>query len=73
MIYICLRVRLVSDTSLKRAFEGKLVPQDPTDEPADKLLKHIRRERVSSNMEEGRNGSARRTSGKRKGYIQKQK
>jgi type I restriction enzyme S subunit len=27
---------------LKRAFEGKLVPQDPTDEPADKLLARIR-------------------------------
>ncbi len=27
---------------LKRAFEGRLVPQDPTDEPADKLLARIR-------------------------------
>jgi type I restriction enzyme S subunit len=27
---------------LKRAFAGKLVPQDPTDEPAEELLKRIR-------------------------------
>ena len=27
---------------LKRAFEGRLVPQDPTDEPAEKLLERIR-------------------------------
>jgi type I restriction enzyme S subunit len=30
---------------LKRAFEGRLVPQDPSDEPAEKLLERIRRER----------------------------
>lgn len=29
---------------LKRAFEGKLVPQDPNDEPAGKLLERIRAE-----------------------------
>jgi len=31
---------------LKRAFEGKLVPQDPTDEPAEVLLGRIVRERT---------------------------
>ena len=30
---------------LKQAFEGKLVPQDPNDEPAEKLLEQIQLER----------------------------
>ena len=30
---------------LKKAFEGKLVPQDPSDEPAEKLLERIRTEK----------------------------
>ena len=33
---------------LKRAFEGRLVPQDPKDEPADKLLERIRQERQTT-------------------------
>lgn len=30
---------------LKKAFEGRLVPQDPNDEPAEKLLQRIKKAR----------------------------
>jgi type I restriction enzyme S subunit len=33
---------------LKRAFEGRLVPQDPKDEPAERLLERIRQERLAN-------------------------
>ena len=33
---------------LKRAFDGRLVPQDPNDEPADQLLARIRDQRQST-------------------------
>jgi type I restriction enzyme S subunit len=36
---------------LKTAFEGKLVPQDPSDEAAEKLLERIREERAKSKGE----------------------
>jgi type I restriction enzyme S subunit len=32
---------------LKKAFEGRLVPQDPNDEPAEKLLERIKAEKVA--------------------------
>jgi type I restriction enzyme S subunit len=36
---------------LKTAFEGKLVPQDPTDEPAEKLLERIKAEKAKRESE----------------------
>ena len=54
---------------LKRAFEGRLVPQDPTDEPADRLLERIREERLARSDErlagKRRATSERRLGGKR--------
>ena len=35
---------------LKKAFEGKLVPQDPNDEPVSKLLEQIKEEREQWNV-----------------------
>lgn len=37
---------------LKRAFEGELVPQDPSDEPAEKLLERIKGDKTSSDIRE---------------------
>ena len=39
------RAERLRQSILKRAFEGLLVPQDPNDEPAEKLLQRIRAER----------------------------
>ncbi len=58
---------------LKRAFEGKLVEQDPDDEPADILLDRIRAERekqlakTNSKPKHGKRASTnRKTAGKKK-------
>lgn len=36
---------------LKKVFEDKLVPQDPSDEPADKLLERIKAEKARLGLE----------------------
>ena len=53
----CQRLR---QSILKWAFEGKLVDQDPNDEPASVLLERIRAEREQQAAEKGKKGRARR-------------
>lgn len=43
-----LRASVFRGSLLKRAFEGKLVPQDPNDEPASVLLERIKAEREAN-------------------------
>lgn len=43
------RAQSLRQSILKQAFEGKLVPQDPNDEPAEKLLDRIKKEKNKIN------------------------
>jgi len=46
------KVEALRQSILKQAFEGKLVPQDPNDEPAEKLLERIKQEKLKGKNEE---------------------
>jgi len=48
------RSNCLRQSILKQAFEGKLVPQDPSDEPASLLLERIRAERINEAPRRGR-------------------
>ena len=49
------RAERLRQSILREAFAGRLVPQDPNDEPASVLLEHIRQSRQQQVESNGRN------------------
>jgi len=60
------RATRLRQSILKQAFEGKLVPQDPADEPASVLLERLRADREKALAEDTTNGAATRRIKKRR-------
>ena len=59
------RAARLRQSILKRAFEGKLVPQDPTDEPAEKLLERMASAKAKEAPAKSGTGRAERPRGRR--------
>ena len=57
--------KIMRQAILKEAFEGKLVPQDPNDEPASELLKRIRAEQDARPPKDKPTKTNQKTTGKR--------
>lgn len=58
------RAQRLRQSVLKRAFEGKLVPQDPNDEPASALLDRLRAARAEAPAANGSGRTSRRARAK---------
>jgi type I restriction enzyme S subunit len=58
------RITRLRQSILKWAFEGKLVDQDPNDEPASVLLERIRKERAASSESSPKRGRPRKAAEK---------
>ncbi|MGE4299103.1 MAG: restriction endonuclease subunit S [Desulfovibrionaceae bacterium] len=56
---LVLHVRVLRQSILKAAFSGKLVPQDPSDEPAGELLRRIAAERAAQGARPARKAALR--------------
>lgn len=54
------RAETLRQSILKQAFSGNLVPQNPNDEPAEKLLERIRAERLNQQTGKPLNSSPKR-------------
>ena len=54
------KATVLRQSILKKAFSGQLVPQDPNDEPAEKLLERIKQEKRSTNYANNTNKKRRK-------------